>query len=288
MRNFKTILFAFYSVLVPHYVIFTILNIFFSALIIDSNLIYNQNFTLLLLMFSFAIFGFNSLNMIFDKNIDNINKPNRAIPSKILSVKAVFLICALFYFIAIVISIIINLTFILLLFILTNIFYTHPNFYLKSKTSASSIFGAIFYGILPFFSIIFLTQTTKIPYEFLGLLTFSIFFIAPVKDIEDVKGEKKFKFKSMPIIFGSNNTLSTAMFGVAGIILITGVISLAKEKFSNFLAPILSLTIWVVVSIFVTKSMHKNEKILTQHKAVTILMIGLNFIELIYVIFFKF
>ena len=192
--NFTDIL----SIFVPHYVL--------SALITVSLLFYVASgkifeFPLIagIILYSIGIVAFNSYNMVFDTDIDKINKPDRPIPSGRISKKIIFLLSIALFSLTIILSIFLNiwLSLLFLLFFSEAILYSTPpirlrKFFLFHNINATIIFALIPIGII-------LTLTNKIiPLEFIFYLIGLVFVTATIKDYEDIEGEKRFGIKTIP------------------------------------------------------------------------------------------
>lgn len=197
------------SLTVPHYCMLYLFAIYF--MLVTSNSTYNpiQVITIFLSL-SFTLMGLNVLNMIFDKDLDKINKPTRPLPAGRITIKFATLFSIILILFGLILS---NYNFYLLIsnFILIFFFllYTHPKIYLKRYTISSPLFGMLFYSIVPLISIIEILNfeiTAFIIFYILGILA-----ISSLKDIEDTKGEEIKKIKSIPIIIGKENTINLSI-----------------------------------------------------------------------------
>ncbi|MBI4162428.1 MAG: UbiA prenyltransferase family protein [Candidatus Aenigmarchaeota archaeon] len=182
---------VFIELTVPQYLIITLISPIAAWLLI-TGITFSFELLLSMISLSFAMLGFNTLNMIFDKDLDKINKPLRPLPSGQISVKRTLLFMFVFYAISLPIAALggIKLFLVIIAFIAISFFYTNPITRIKKYFWSSSIIGALIYGTLPFMTA-WAISNKPLPWIFLFFFTFLIFFIAPSKDIEDIEGEKK-------------------------------------------------------------------------------------------------
>jgi geranylgeranylglycerol-phosphate geranylgeranyltransferase len=153
----------------------------------------------------------NELNQIFDINIDKINKPNRPLPSKKISLKNAFLSCLLLYIISLLISYFINSRLFIIFIIITifTITYSAPPFRFKRIPWISNLNIAIPRGLI--IIVAGWASVKPITFEpiFIGLIyTIYLFGAQSTKDFSDIKGDKKYNIITLPILYGKTKTIS--------------------------------------------------------------------------------
>jgi 4-hydroxybenzoate polyprenyltransferase len=168
----------------------------------------NTNIFRLSIAILFCVLGLasiNSLNQIYDVEIDKINKPNRPIPSKQLSKKQVFIISFSLSAIAGLMTLYLGLDYFIIALIGLAIggIYSLPQIYAKGNIFFSTVVIGIGYGILmflvgwrvykPFY---------EIPLWLIIFLYLHEVFIVLSKDFSDVLGDLKVGVKTIPVIFG--------------------------------------------------------------------------------------
>ena len=156
----------------------------------------------------FCILGLasiNSLNQIFDADIDEINKPNRPIPSKKLTKKQVLIISFSLSLCAGLLTFYLGLTYFLIAVagLTIGLIYCVPQVYAKKIPLFSTVVIAIGYGILMFMVGWKVYQPiSSIPLWLLGFLFTHDMIIAISKDFSDLEGDLKEGVKTIPVIFG--------------------------------------------------------------------------------------
>ena len=170
--------------------------------------------------------GSNVLNQVYDLRIDKINKPYRPIPSKIITMNEARTIAWVVYLITLWRTAAVGsgaFLFLILLIMLITIFYSIPPIQLKKRFFISNISIAFARGMLGFVAgwCIFGDPFNQTPW-LIGLVM-SIYLIGAVttKDFTDVKGDKKYNMKTLPVVFGNQKAIAiSAPFFVSPFILI--------------------------------------------------------------------
>jgi len=174
---------------------YSILKIFIGAL--SSGFIASASFT---------------INNIYDLEIDKINKPFRALPSKKITIKEAWIITILLYLLSLMFAASINLPFFIIISMMGTlaITYSHPLFNFKKNWFLASLTLATFRGFLitvAGWSII--KSIASILPWYLGLISFSFLLGAvTTKDIADIKGDRKNKYQTLPVKYGLNKTIN--------------------------------------------------------------------------------
>lgn len=148
----------------------------------------------------------NVNNQYFDLEIDRINKPFRALPSKRISKRNAIFIAFILYSCALTLSWSINLQFfsIVLITAIITFFYSAPPFRIKKYPFISNVFIALPRGMFlivagwSLFKSIF-----SIEPWFIGLI-FSLYLTGAVttKDFSDIKGDRQFGIITLPVLYG--------------------------------------------------------------------------------------
>lgn len=272
---------TFVNLTVPQYLIF----IFFttgSAILVMAQSIspsIPENFLKVLISLSFAVFGLNSLNQIFDVEIDKISKPLRPIPAKEVSVKGVYIFSLSSFLMASLISLTVSRMFtkLTLFFVFLSIIYSVPPIRLKRYGISSNLIGGSLYGAIPF-----LSSWSIVGGDF--NLNFFIFFygltivIATMKDFEDSKADKKAGIDTLPVLLGPKKARYIMLFAVFSILFMMLVSSLLKKNI--FIYPTLFS---FIVLYYLTKIDFQNYADSTsQSRNVTLGMIAIVLVELSY------
>src|SRR3989344_4040730 len=271
---------------VPQYLIITILTPLAAWLMLGHSYP-TFGLTLAVVSLSLAMLGFNVMNMIFDVKIDRISKPERPIPSGAVSVKEASLLVFIFYLTSTFVAFRLNvfLFALVLAFIVISFLYTNPVTYLRRYFWAPSMVGAIIYALIPF--LIAFTSSEKTmniiyPLFFASL----VFFIAPSKDIEDTKGDKRANIISLPIMIGIRNTMIFIIGGVISVLICMAFLSLMDIIDKKFILPsLISIALFLILNKNYIHHMNNpelHEMIITQSKFVTTNMIAIITIQMLY------
>ena len=191
--------------------------IYLSAVLALDNIIptWDLNLVLAMLYGMCGVAGVNSLNQVHDAKIDAINKPLRPIPSKRLKEKTVIyisggllttgaLIAIYLFFVSSYIYVVVGL-----LGLFTALIYTLPTTRFKKYTMLST--GIMGFGYGPF---IFLAgwavyrDPIEAPLWILVFLYFHEVFVLITKDYRDVKGDRAYGMRTLPVILGRERAAS--------------------------------------------------------------------------------
>lgn len=234
-----------------------------------------NNYQFLLLLFSvlFIASAGYIFNDITDLEGDKINKPNKILPSKIITIEEAKSYYLIFNTLGITLGIILGLSLknpsLSLLFITTSIIL-----YLYSKKLKQSfLVGSIAIAALTAFTVVILLFFTKnlfitgslqfVGFKIIVLLAFFSFWInllrEIIKDIEDINGDYKLNRKTLPIVLGiSRTTITLKYMGLFTILALLLVVFLLK----TYTLIIIYLIIFVVLplSYLVLKLNENNNK----------------------------
>lgn len=272
---------TFVDLTVPHYVILVASTTFSATLIVHPliSAAIAWNLALAVLSFSFAVFGLNSLNQVYDIDIDRLSKPLRPLPSGRISARGATALSLLFFLIAAAVSHFVSPAFASLIafFVLLSVLYSVPPVRLKRYGISSNIVGGTLYGAIPFVSAWALAGGA-FP------LAFFIFFygiticIATLKDFEDAATEKRFGIRTLPVLLGYEKARRFVVLGIfcllafmlaASLLTIPRVFVYPTLLCFLLLAPLMRLTL-------------RRRGVVTQSSGVTTGMMLVMLMELLY------
>jgi 4-hydroxybenzoate polyprenyltransferase len=171
----------------------------------------------------------NTLNQVYDYDIDKINKPYRPLPRKVVTRDEALSITWLLYIVTIWRITMLNRVFatLVLIIMLVTIFYSIPPLRFKQRFLLSNISIAFARGLLGFVAAWSIFDHTIHPLEeptpwAIGLL-FGIYLMGAVttKDFTDIEGDKKYGMNTLPIILGLRGSIMfSAPFFVIPFVLI--------------------------------------------------------------------
>jgi len=246
-------------------------------------MIITGNFTLSAFLACFVVFiitgGGNAVNDYFDYKIDIINKPERPIPSGIISLKAAG-IYSMFLFatgtiVAFTIGILPGI-----LVLLTSILLIYYAYSLKTKILIGNITVSFITGICFVFGGLVVGEILTSIY--LGFYAFLMTMAREiVKDMEDIVGDKKEGAKTLPITCGmkTSSILAAAFMIIASV---TSPLLYFTEILTIFYLPVL----FVAISVFMTGaiSILKNQSVENSARVSKRIKIGIGIVFLAFAI----
>ena len=136
-------------VTVPYYIPIAVLGMLVGA-VLTSKAIFDIRLLWAAISLSALVGGFNTLNGVFDKQIDKLNKPHRPIANGSISIRAGIAYSIFLYILTYVFGFLINPQFLMIIFISTilTVCYSIPNIRLRAKFIINTLTGLVFYGIL--------------------------------------------------------------------------------------------------------------------------------------------
>ena len=151
----------------------------------------------------------NVINDYFDFEIDKINKPKRPIPSGKISKKTAFYIYLSLLILGLIFSSLISVNFFILAIFNSLIIFLYSY---KFKKTLIGNFADSWLAVSVFLSPVLIFGTFQdLIYSKIIILALIAFFgnygREILKDVEDVKGDKKQKAKTIPIVFGKNTAI---------------------------------------------------------------------------------
>lgn len=151
----------------------------------------------------------NTLNQITDLDIDRINKPKRPLVTGIVTVKEARLIAVALYLICLWRAALVNRYFFILivLLILITIGYSAEPVRFKKRLFLANISIALGRGMLGFVAAwcIFGHVLSPIPWVIGAIMFVYLIGAMTTKDFTDVKGDKEFGCRTLPVVFGTRN-----------------------------------------------------------------------------------
>jgi chlorophyll synthase/bacteriochlorophyll c synthase len=189
----------------------------------------------------------NCMNAAYDAHIDRINKPYRPIPKGLITRDEASSLAFFLYFVALVRAILISGQFfalVLLIGIIT-IYYSMPPIRLKKRFWVSNITIAFARGLLGFLAgwAIFGDPSHPTPWVIGGILFIYLVGSTTSKDFTDLKGDRKFGMKTLPVVYGSKRSALIAgpFFIIPFILIPVGVLRGHLIESANYL---LILVVW--------------------------------------------
>lgn len=147
----------------------------------------------------------NIINDIFDIEIDRINRPNRPLPSGLISIKKAKVIYFFFLFASLLLSLFINYT-ALIIVIFANVVVFVYSFRFKKIPLLGNFVVAFITGLAFIYGGV--AVNNWIDALFPALFAFLINFIREiVKDIEDIEGDTMKQVFTFPARYGNNSSL---------------------------------------------------------------------------------
>ena len=148
----------------------------------------------------------NTLNQVYDRDIDLINKAYRPIPSGIVSAREGFWIAILLYGFSLWRASLINRWFLIVVSVLAlfTFLYSIPPVRLKKRLWIANLSIAIPRGILGFVAAWSITADISNPIPWLIGSIMGIFLVGSTtaKDFTDMEGDRKYGMRTLPVVYG--------------------------------------------------------------------------------------
>ncbi len=160
----------------------------------------------------------NTLNSVYDLEIDRINKPYRPLPRGAIDPHEALTLAWLLYLITLWRATVTNESFagfVLIIMFLT-IAYSAPPFRLKKRFIINNVSIALargLFGVLAAWSI-FGDPMSPIPWGVGAILFIFLCGAATTKDFNDIEGDRAYGVKTLPVVYGVERaaTISAAFF----------------------------------------------------------------------------
>ena len=231
---------GFFNIIRPVNCLITFIAIIVSGLICTKNNHISTNLFLAGLVGFLITAAGNSINDIIDIDIDRINRPNRPLPSLIITLKQAWVLFVMLVTTSLVLSLFLN-QFAFLIVLLSNVLLILYSLTIKRVM----LFGNIVISFLTAYAFIFggiVVENVKgalIPAVFAFLINL---IREMIKDMEDIKGDKLAGLNTFPIKFGSTASQYFVLF-VSTILFLF--------SFVPFLFHIYEIEFFVVIMIIV-------------------------------------
>jgi 4-hydroxybenzoate polyprenyltransferase len=259
--RYKNLLMVFLSMFLTKY--------FLIESFISTPLLSNIDFIILTTSILLITMGGYLINDIYDIESDKINKPDKVYISTIISIKSGLFL----YFLTSITGLILGLYLsinknlnhlsgffivtVILLFIYTKILKKLPLIgniivallvslpiflvyeFDHSMISIKDIFDNLFLSIIIFFYLLFAFLTTLIR--------------EIIKDLQDIKGDNKFKLKTLPIMIGNKRTINFVVFLSFLLQLLLLLVLIDSFKNDYYLILIFSITLSLLVAYLIYK-----------------------------------
>ncbi len=250
----------FLKVTVPCYIPIAILGMVVGA-VLASGTINDIRLLWAALSLTMVVGGFNTLNGVFDKSIDKLNKPKRPIASGSISARTGTAYAVFLYILAFVFAAFLNVYFILIVVIsvvLTSL-YSIPPIRLRARFLVNTLTGLIFYSMLCPLAGWALFQTMPVPWVLIVFLFILGTGIAITKDFEDVYGDSVHQIRTLPDTFGTDKTKKLiSLLVIISFVYIAGV-SLLGIIDVRYLGTLIFLP-WGIYTIYALDSRNGNDK----------------------------
>ena len=231
---------GFFNIIRPVNCLITFIAIIVSGLICTKNNHISTNLFLAGLVGFLITAAGNSINDIIDIDIDRINRPNRPLPSLIITLKQAWVLFVMLVTTSLVLSLFLN-QFAFLIVLLSNVLLILYSLTIKRVM----LFGNIVISFLTAYAFIFggiVVENVKgalIPAVFAFLINL---IREMIKDMEDIKGDKLAGLNTFPIKYGSTASQYFVLF-VSTILFLF--------SFVPFLFHIYEIEFFVVIMIIV-------------------------------------
>lgn len=153
----------------------------------------------------------NTLNQVYDRDIDKVNKPYRPITTGVVSPREGTWIAILLYGLSLWRAALINRWFflIVMILILFTIFYSVPPLRLKKRLWIANLSIAIPRGILGFVAAWTITADISDPTPWLIGSIMGLFLIGSTtaKDFTDMEGDERFGMRTLPVVYGKKRAI---------------------------------------------------------------------------------
>jgi 4-hydroxybenzoate polyprenyltransferase len=213
----------------------------------------------------------NSINAVYDADIDKINKPYRPVPSGIITKNEARAVAWILYAMVLIRSTLLlrselsnwAFPFFIIIIMIITILYSVPPFRLKKRLWVSNIVIAFARGLLGFVAAwsIFGDPFTDItPWIIGGVMMIFLIGAITSKDFTDIMGDKIHNIRTLPVVYGIRKSaiISGPFFVVPFILILIGLMA-GVLKLAMFWLVLLA--IWgVIIAILMQTVSTKEEK----------------------------
>ncbi|MEI6692795.1 MAG: chlorophyll synthase ChlG [Chlorobium sp.] len=158
------------------------------------------------------------LNDYFDRDLDEINEPNRPIPGGAMSLKNATILITVWSILSVITGYLINplIGLYVVIGIVNAHLYSANPIKLKKRLWAGNIIVAISYLMIPWiageiaFSQAFSLQTLEPSLIVAGLFTLSSTGTMTINDFKSIEGDRQIGIRTLPVVFGEKNAAIVA------------------------------------------------------------------------------
>jgi len=204
---------------------------------------YKQLFDICVVLLCYMVAG-NMLNDVVDINIDRINKPNRFLIrypiNKIFIIVIIIIIFSLGSFIVLRLSILaqqLTFLFILPLMILYELYF-------KRQPLVGNIFISLLVGSVFIFTDASLNNSISTTWPIFILAFFLNLIREIIKDMQDIRGDKKYNYHTLPISMGVSPTITILRILTITFIIIS-LSPLYTDSYSLYYIPLILFSIHI-------------------------------------------
>jgi 4-hydroxybenzoate polyprenyltransferase len=174
---------------------------------------------------SLVLFGYNTFNAVYDKEIDRINKPYRPLPMEAISKKHALYLSFVFFLLSASLSLLINLTFFMIMCvaIFLAIIYSHPVTHTKKRFLFGTLQANAMYAVLFPLAGWSVMLPSTVPWLIVLFLFVFGMGMALLKDFEDVKGDIEHHIHTVPYVLGHVNGVIFSALLIVTAALLSGV-----------------------------------------------------------------
>lgn len=230
-----------------------------SSIFVGMSLAHCLNIPLKIFLFLYLIMGIGCsggaqvLNMYFDIKVDIIEHPKRPLPKGILKPKNVLAFSILLYVFPLLSIFVEFKLFLISLFgIFLGVIYSVPKFRLREHGFLQYLILSIGYVFIPIISgWIVIKDINFFILMIASYFTLIAFFVSPIKDCCDIKGDSLYQRKTLPIRIGTKNTLlySSISVFVISLIFLLFLVKLYDKNILGYFFVIFVLSIPLVLFI---------------------------------------
>lgn len=205
----------------------------------------------------FLLGSVQTINHYADRHVDAINKPWRPIPSGRISHRRAIEHAIIMAVLGLVMLYLVNINVFLfgLAFLIILYAYSLPPIRLRNYASTTYLSVGVSFGFIPVltgWSIFMFPETSILLFALIQLIVFTLFI--PIKDFEDIEGDKAHGIGSMPLHFGmkkSSRIVALSMSIIAIIYLSIPYMGLALIRSVYILFPVCMIMVilpWSMIS----------------------------------------
>jgi len=208
----------------------------------------------------------NLINDYFDIKTDQINKPSQVIIGKNISKKAALVLYILLTVTSVILSYFINIKILLIVFAVSALLLLYSAFLKQTPIIGNLLVSAL--TALTLFILLFLEENISNEgiYFFSSFAFLLSFFREIVKDVQDIKGDKKTGCKTLPVLLGIKTSTKILKYLLFAIIIFTISFSFgyasdllsSKEVFEWFIIYILVAVVTPLIFIVFLLNLAKN------------------------------